>query len=67
MDEFPDKPIHMHRRTYERLRHTYNSAHARCTLSLTRFIDRLDRKVRVRPGAMLGSCWDTSAPVAGGR
>jgi hypothetical protein len=48
MDEFPDKPIHMHRRTYERLRHTYNIAQARCTLSLTRFIDRLDRKVRVR-------------------
>jgi hypothetical protein len=47
-DDFPDKPKKMHWRTYERLRHTCNIAQARCTLSLTRFIDRLDRKVRVR-------------------
>jgi hypothetical protein len=47
-DDFPDKPKGMHWRTYERLRHTYDIAQARCTLSLTRFIDRLDQKVSAR-------------------
>jgi hypothetical protein len=47
-DNFPDKPKRVHWRTYERLRGAYNIAQARCTLSLTRFIGRLDRKVRVR-------------------
>jgi hypothetical protein len=47
-DDFPDKPKRMHWRTYERLRGAYDIAQARCTSSLTRFIDRLDRKVPVR-------------------
>jgi hypothetical protein len=48
LDQFPEKPAHMHWRTYERLRHAYNIAQARCTVGLTRFADRLQRQVHFR-------------------
>jgi hypothetical protein len=48
LDEFPEKPAHMHWRTYERLHRAYNIAQARCTVGLTRFVDRLQRQVRFR-------------------
>lgn len=48
LDEFPEKPAHMHWRTYERLHRAYNIAQARCTVGLTRFVDRLQRQERFR-------------------
>ena len=48
LEEFPDKPKGMHWRTYDRLRRAHDIAEARSMMGLTRFIDRLERRVRVQ-------------------
>jgi hypothetical protein len=40
-DEFPDKPKHMHWRTYNRLRRVHNMAEERSMTGLMHFVDRL--------------------------
>jgi hypothetical protein len=47
-EEFPDRPKGMHWRTYERQRDTHDAAAARSMVGLTQFINRLQRRARVR-------------------
>jgi hypothetical protein len=48
MEEFPDRPKGMHWRAYERQRDTHDAAAARSMVGLTQFINRLQRRARVR-------------------
>jgi hypothetical protein len=48
MEEFPDRPKGMHWRTYELQRDTHDAAAARSMVGLTQFINRLQRRARVR-------------------
>jgi hypothetical protein len=48
MEEFPDRPKGMHWRTYERQRDTHDAVAARSMVGLTQFINRLQRRARVR-------------------
>ena len=40
---FPDKPEHMHWRTYDRLRRVYDQAYARALMGLAKSTERLER------------------------
>ena len=46
MDDFPNKPKGMHRRTYERLCRAYDIAEARSRSGLMQFVASLDRRAR---------------------
>ena len=46
LEPFPDKPKGMHWETYNRLRRTHDIAEARSNIGLSRFIDRLQGRVR---------------------
>ena len=48
MEEFPDRPKGMHWRTYKLQRDTHDAAAARSMVGLTQFINRLQRRARVR-------------------
>ena len=44
LDEFPDKPKHMHWLTYDRLRRSHDIAEQRSTIGLMRFVNRLNHR-----------------------
>ena len=48
MEEFPNRPKGMHWRTYKLRRDTHDAAAARSMVGLTQFINRLQRRARVR-------------------
>lgn len=48
LDEFPDKPKGMHRRTYDRLRRRHDAAEERSTFGLMEFVERLGRRTSRR-------------------
>ena len=47
-EQFPGRPKGMHQRTYDRLRRGYDLAAAHSMMGLTRVVDRLQRRMRVR-------------------
>ncbi|MGA8691831.1 MAG: hypothetical protein WB662_18495 [Methyloceanibacter sp.] len=44
LEDLPDKPKGMHRRTYDRLRRVHDLAAERSTIGLMRFVERLSRQ-----------------------
>ena len=48
LDEFPDKPKHMHWRTYDRLRRLHGVAEGQSTMGLMGFLERLGRRASRR-------------------
>ncbi len=44
LEAFPEKPLHMHWRTYERLRRACETAEARCTQGPARFLSALEKR-----------------------